>query len=121
MFQVDSYWLPLVRQVVPDDYRKPVILVGNKSDVLESSSMDVRLYVYMITDFVVDFQLSSILLLITYYLHKFYFCAQLVLHMLCYTLILERFWHWKHVFVAECVHCICLLFSGNNADHEPIC
>lgn len=39
--KVDTYWLPLVRQVVPDEYRKPVILVGNKSDVLESSSMDV--------------------------------------------------------------------------------
>jgi len=43
LLQVDSYWLPLVRQVVPDDYRKPIILVGNKSDVLESSSMDVWL------------------------------------------------------------------------------
>jgi len=38
--RISSYWLPLVRRVFPEDERRPVILVGNKSDMLEVSSMD---------------------------------------------------------------------------------
>ncbi|KAK2165693.1 hypothetical protein LSH36_46g02053 [Paralvinella palmiformis] len=37
---ITDYWLPLVRRVVPDEDRKPVVLVGNKSDVLQVSSME---------------------------------------------------------------------------------
>lgn len=38
--KVDSYWIPLIHQVVPVDDRKPIVLVGNKSDVLEASSIE---------------------------------------------------------------------------------
>ncbi|ELT87672.1 hypothetical protein CAPTEDRAFT_218919 [Capitella teleta] len=38
--KIKTYWLPLIRQVMPDDNSRPVILVGNKSDILEVSSME---------------------------------------------------------------------------------
>ena len=39
--QITERWLPLLRTYLPEDERKPVVLVGNKSDVLEISSMEV--------------------------------------------------------------------------------
>jgi hypothetical protein len=39
--QVDTYWIPLIHQAVPVEDRKPIILVGNKSDILEASSIEV--------------------------------------------------------------------------------
>lgn len=39
--QIDTYWIPLIHRVIQNDERKPVVLVGNKSDILESSSMEV--------------------------------------------------------------------------------
>ncbi|XP_068630015.1 mitochondrial Rho GTPase isoform X3 [Battus philenor] len=38
--KVASYWLPFVRDNCPDDYRKPVILVGNKIDLIDYSVID---------------------------------------------------------------------------------
>ncbi|KAI0212323.1 Mitochondrial Rho GTPase 1 [Lamellibrachia satsuma] len=38
--RITSYWLPLIRQVHRLDTIKPVILVGNKSDLLDISSME---------------------------------------------------------------------------------
>lgn len=39
--KVASYWLPFVRDNCQDDYRKPVILVGNKIDIIDYSVIDV--------------------------------------------------------------------------------
>ncbi|KAH9630668.1 hypothetical protein HF086_003959 [Spodoptera exigua] len=38
--KIASYWLPFVRENCPDDYRKPVILVGNKIDLIDYSIID---------------------------------------------------------------------------------
>ncbi|XP_041977694.1 mitochondrial Rho GTPase isoform X1 [Aricia agestis] len=38
--KVASYWLPFVRDNSPEDYRKPVILVGNKIDLIDYSVID---------------------------------------------------------------------------------
>ena len=51
LLQIRTYWMPLLRRVLPEEHRRPVILVGNRSDMLEVSSMEVRpivsfLYVY---------------------------------------------------------------------------
>ena len=40
-FQIREYWLPLLRRTLPEEHRRPVILVGNKSDLMEISSMEV--------------------------------------------------------------------------------
>lgn len=39
--RVTSYWLPYARSAVPLDQRKPVVLVGNKVDLVEYSTIDV--------------------------------------------------------------------------------
>ncbi|CAH2073803.1 unnamed protein product, partial [Iphiclides podalirius] len=38
--KVASYWLPFVRDNCADDFRKPVILVGNKIDLIDYSVLD---------------------------------------------------------------------------------
>ncbi|CAF4771360.1 unnamed protein product [Pieris macdunnoughi] len=38
--KIASYWLPFVRDNCPNDYRKPVILVGNKIDLIDYSIID---------------------------------------------------------------------------------
>lgn len=38
--RITSHWLPFVRETVTDDQRIPVILVGNKSDLLDFSTME---------------------------------------------------------------------------------
>ncbi|KAL4710711.1 hypothetical protein ACJJTC_004356 [Scirpophaga incertulas] len=38
--KIASYWLPFVRDNCPDDCRKPVILVGNKIDLIDYSVID---------------------------------------------------------------------------------
>ncbi|XP_023947993.2 mitochondrial Rho GTPase isoform X2 [Bicyclus anynana] len=38
--KIASYWLPFVRDNCPEDYRKPVILVGNKIDLIDYSIID---------------------------------------------------------------------------------
>ncbi|XP_063378194.1 mitochondrial Rho GTPase isoform X1 [Cydia fagiglandana] len=38
--KIASYWLPFVRENCPDDHRKPVILVGNKIDLIDYSVID---------------------------------------------------------------------------------
>lgn len=38
--RIRSYWMPLLRRVLPEEHRRPVILVGNRSDMLEVSSME---------------------------------------------------------------------------------
>ena len=40
-FQIRDYWLPLLRRTLPEEHRRPVILVGNKSDLVDVSSMEV--------------------------------------------------------------------------------
>lgn len=41
IFKIHSHWIPLVHQSQTDDtITKPIVFVGNKSDMLESSSMD---------------------------------------------------------------------------------
>lgn len=38
MFQITSYWIPTIHQVLGDDHSKPVILVGNKCDATDGTS-----------------------------------------------------------------------------------
>lgn len=39
--KIASYWLPFVRDSTSDDCRKPIILVGNKIDLIDYSIIDV--------------------------------------------------------------------------------
>lgn len=41
--RITSHWLPLIRESIngPDDQRKPVVLVGNKIDLIDYSTIDV--------------------------------------------------------------------------------
>ena len=41
--RITSYWLPLIRDNLGEEHHKPVVLVGNKSDLVEYSSLDVIL------------------------------------------------------------------------------
>lgn len=41
--RITTYWLPLIRDTLSEDHKKPVVLVGNKSDLVEYSSLDVIL------------------------------------------------------------------------------
>ena len=38
--RITSYWLPLVRDTLGEDHKTSVVLVGNKSDLVEYSSLD---------------------------------------------------------------------------------
>lgn len=42
--KIATYWLPFVRDNCPDDCRKPVILVGNKIDLIDYSVIDVSCF-----------------------------------------------------------------------------
>lgn len=43
--RITSHWLPLVRSSVGEDEpRKPVVLVGNKIDLVDYSTIDVRIH-----------------------------------------------------------------------------
>lgn len=58
--RLTSHWLPLIRESIsgPDDQRKPVVLVGNKIDLIDYSTIDVsgatsKRYFGSIFDFIV--------------------------------------------------------------------
>ncbi|XP_078355374.1 mitochondrial Rho GTPase 2-like, partial [Oculina patagonica] len=38
--RITSFWLPLIRQAGEEETLKPVIIVGNKSDLMDGSTMD---------------------------------------------------------------------------------
>lgn len=38
--RITSFWLPLIRQTAEEETLKPVIIVGNKSDLMDGSTMD---------------------------------------------------------------------------------
>jgi len=38
--RITSYWIPLIHRITSEEHRKPIILVGNKSDLNEASSME---------------------------------------------------------------------------------
>lgn len=38
--KITQYWLPLMRRMVPEEQRKPVVLVGNKCDIVGTSNME---------------------------------------------------------------------------------
>lgn len=40
MDRITSFWLPLIRDTLGEDHGKPVVLVGNKTDLIEYSSLD---------------------------------------------------------------------------------
>lgn len=44
--KVSSYWLPLLRNVCSREARRPVVLVGNKTDLIDVSTNDVRYLPY---------------------------------------------------------------------------
>lgn len=39
--RITSYWLPFIRDASTADVRKPVVLVGNKVDLVDYSTIDV--------------------------------------------------------------------------------
>lgn len=39
--RITSHWLPYIRNAMSADQRKPVVLVGNKVDLVEHSTIDV--------------------------------------------------------------------------------
>ena len=36
-------WLPYIRQILGDDHKRPVVLVGNKTDMTDKSTLDVSI------------------------------------------------------------------------------
>lgn len=40
--RITSHWLPTIRESTTLDQRKPVVLVGNKIDLVDFSTIDVR-------------------------------------------------------------------------------
>lgn len=42
--RITSHWLPYIRTAIPADQRKPVVLVGNKVDLVEHSTIDVNFF-----------------------------------------------------------------------------
>jgi Ras family protein T1 len=40
--KVSAYWLPLLRDVPPSGSHRPVVLVGNKTDLVDYSTAEVR-------------------------------------------------------------------------------
>jgi mitochondrial Rho GTPase 1 len=40
--RISSHWLPLIRELMGDKQRKPIVLVGNKIDLIDYSTIDVR-------------------------------------------------------------------------------
>lgn len=40
--RITSHWLPFIRDATPTDQRTPVVLVGNKVDLVDYSTIDVR-------------------------------------------------------------------------------
>lgn len=43
MMQSMEKWLPYIRQILGDDHKRPVVLVGNKTDLTDRSTLDVSL------------------------------------------------------------------------------
>lgn len=41
--QLTTYWLPLVRNSLGDEHRTPIILVGNKVDLADYPTLEVRI------------------------------------------------------------------------------
>lgn len=41
--RITTYWLPFLRNYLGEDHKTPVVLVGNKSDMVDYSSLDVIL------------------------------------------------------------------------------
>lgn len=41
--RIQNYWLPAIRDTLGEEHKTPVVLVGNKSDLVEYSSLDVIL------------------------------------------------------------------------------
>lgn len=42
--KISTYWLPFVRDSLGSEFRKPVILVGNKIDLIDYSIIDVSIF-----------------------------------------------------------------------------
>jgi GTPase SAR1 family protein len=41
--RISTHWLPLIRDMMGEDQRKPIVLVGNKVDLIDYSTIDVSL------------------------------------------------------------------------------
>lgn len=42
--RITTHWLPFIRDSTSVDQRKPVVLVGNKIDLVDYSTIDVRIF-----------------------------------------------------------------------------
>lgn len=42
--RITTHWLPFIRDSIPLEQRKPVVLVGNKIDLVDYSTIDVGFY-----------------------------------------------------------------------------
>lgn len=47
VFQGMEYWLPYIRQILGDDHKRPVVLVGNRTDLTDKSTLDVSTLVHL--------------------------------------------------------------------------
>lgn len=45
--RITSHWLPYIRSAISADQRKPVVLVGNKVDLVEHSTIDVSCFLLL--------------------------------------------------------------------------
>lgn len=39
--RISTYWLPIIRSTLGEDHKVPVILVGNKIDLVDYTTMEV--------------------------------------------------------------------------------
>jgi len=44
--KVSTYWLPLLRDIPPSGPHRPVVLVGNKTDLVDYSTAEVRCVIF---------------------------------------------------------------------------
>lgn len=51
MDRISQYWLPLIRESVNEnEQRKPVVLVGNKIDLIDYSTIDVNIHLVILLE-----------------------------------------------------------------------
>ncbi len=44
--RISNYWLPIIRQTLGESHKVPIILVGNKIDLVDYTTMEVCQYIY---------------------------------------------------------------------------
>jgi Ras family protein T1 len=43
--RISTYWLPTIRQTLGENHNVPIILVGNKIDLVDYTTMEVKIFI----------------------------------------------------------------------------